>query len=105
VKNKETLKLKNTRLLRLLSDRVAIGVINVLKQGPSYTRELATILGVGESIVSRKLRDLERLGVVEAQWRRRDEKTVREYWLVACNIELCLSSMRIYLSLCDDNQG
>lgn len=101
VENKAWIKSRDIAILRALSNTTTIFILEELKRRSSYTRELSIKLGLGESLISRKLRELERLGLVEANWRRRGEKTIREYSLATCCVNLKLVSLIIHLKLCD----
>lgn len=87
-------------ILKLISNITAIRILGELKRNPSYTRELSEKLSLGESVISRKLRELERLGLVEASWKRRGEKTIREYSLAICSLDLKLVTLTIKIEFC-----
>ncbi|WP_297509821.1 helix-turn-helix domain-containing protein [Thermococcus sp.] len=69
------------RLLKLLSNEVNLQILSVLRTGSFNPRELARILQRDESDVSRRLRALERAGLVEGRWVRVGGKNVRMYSL------------------------
>lgn len=48
---------------------------------PSYTREIANVLNLDESSISRRLKFLEQLGVVRGFWKRVGDKNVKVYEL------------------------
>jgi len=66
-------------VLGLVSSPAYLELLVQLAAAPSYPRELARLLGRSESEVSRRLRVLERHGLVEAVWARVSGRTVRLY--------------------------
>ena len=51
-------------LLKAFSNDLIISILSILSSRDSYPREISRILGVSETTVSRKLRYLERIGIV-----------------------------------------
>ena len=68
-------------LLKVLSSEVNLQILSVLRSGSFHPRELARILQRDESDISRRLKKLERLGLVEGKWVRIGGKNVRVYSL------------------------
>ncbi|WP_297464444.1 NB-ARC domain-containing protein [Thermococcus sp.] len=68
-------------LLKALSSEVNLQILSVLRSGSFHPRELARILQRDESDISRRLKNLERLGIVEGRWVRVGGKNVRIYSL------------------------
>jgi len=56
------------KLLSVLSDDTMVKILIILSSSPSSTRSLSRILGVRESSISKRLKSLERLGLVEGKW-------------------------------------
>lgn len=75
-------------LMKALSSEVNLEILAVLRTGAFHPRELARILGRDESDVSRRLRQLERLGLVEGRWERDGERNVRVYSLKVEEIKI-----------------
>jgi len=73
--------LEAPRLLKLLSNEVNLQILSVLRAGSFNPRELARILHRNETDVSRRLKALERMGLVEGRWLRVGGKNVRMYSL------------------------
>jgi ATP/maltotriose-dependent transcriptional regulator MalT len=73
------MELKN--LLRILSSEVNLQILSLLSTKAMNPRELARLLNRDESDVSRRLRALERAGLVEGKWIRTGNKNVRVYSL------------------------
>ena len=57
-------------VLRLLANPLNLDILVLLGAKNSYPRELARILGKDETIISRRLRALEKAGLVRAKWMR-----------------------------------
>ncbi len=70
-----------SRLLKMLSNEVNLQILSVLRAGSFNPRELARILHRNETDVSRRLKALERMGLVEGKWVRIGGKNVRMYSL------------------------
>ncbi|WP_297093303.1 tetratricopeptide repeat protein [Thermococcus sp.] len=68
-------------LLKALSSEANLQILSVLRSGSFHPRELARLLQRDESDISRRLKNLERLGLVEGRWVRVDGKNVRIYSL------------------------
>lgn len=59
-------------LLKTLSNKTNLEIINLLKNEPSYPRKISEILGMQEAYISRVLSQLEKLGILCSQWVYRD---------------------------------
>lgn len=68
-------------VLKLLSSEINLEILSVLRSGSFNPRELAKILGKNETDISRRLKALERAGLVEGRWIRFGDKNVRRYSL------------------------
>jgi predicted transcriptional regulator len=55
------------RLLKVLSSEVNLQILSILRSGSFNPRELARILQRDESDVSRRLKALERVGLIEGR--------------------------------------
>ncbi len=75
-------------LMRALSSEVNLQILSVLRSGSFHPRELARILQKDESDVSRRLKNLERLGLVEGKWVRVEGRNIRVYSLKAEEIRI-----------------
>ncbi|EEB73925.2 tetratricopeptide repeat protein [Thermococcus sp. AM4] len=69
------------KMLRIISNETNLQILSVLKSGSFNPRELARILQRDETDVSRRLRLMERLGLVEGRWVRVRGRNVRVYSL------------------------
>ena len=56
--------------LSILTDKVNVMLLCMLKAGPSYPRRLSYLVGIDESHVSERLKKLEKAGFLEAKWAR-----------------------------------
>ena len=88
-------------LLRALSSEVNLQILAVLRSGSFHPRELARILQRDESDISRRLRTLERLGLVEGRWVRAGGKNVRIYSLKVGEIRIDLKPGELHVKLGD----
>ncbi|BEP17318.1 hypothetical protein PYJP_06700 [Pyrofollis japonicus] len=79
------------RVFRLLSNPGNIELLAVLSSGEFNPRELARLLGRDETDVSRRLRRLERMGLVSAEWRRVSGRNIRVYKLRGSRLCLRIS--------------
>ena len=86
-------------LLKALSSEVNLQILTVLRSGSFHPRELARILQRDESDISRRLRTLERLGLVEGRWVRAGGKNVRVYSLRVGEIKIDLEPGELYVKL------
>jgi len=67
-------------MLKLLANPLNMDILVLLGTKKSYPRELARILGKDETLISRRLRALEKAGLVKARWTRLPSgKNVRIY--------------------------
>ncbi len=84
-------------LLRAVSNPVNLELLAHLTTGPSYPRELARLLGRSESDIARRLKKLEKLGLIESAWARVMGKTIRLYRSRVRDIRVDLSSGKVVL--------
>lgn len=75
-------------LLSILSDELCVKILVILYSSPSNPRRLSRVLGADESSISRRLRALERLGLVEARWARVGGANVKIYYARAQEITI-----------------
>ncbi len=85
------------RILKALANPANLEILMLLSLRPSYTREIARLLGRDETDVSRRLKTLERLGLVRGVWRRVEERNIRVYELTFSRIKIEPSSGGIIL--------
>ncbi len=76
------------RLAKALSSKITLEIIEVLSKQELSPGEISQALGIGESIVSRKLKQLRELGLVEFRWLKEGERNVKRYRLKASGILL-----------------
>ena len=74
--------------LKLMSNKMNLKILALLRNEPAYPRLLARILGKDETYISKKLRILEGAGIVKGEWRRVKGKNVRLYSLNTDRIEI-----------------
>lgn len=86
-------------LLKTLSNELTIYILSVLSNRDSYPREIAEILGVDETTVSRKLKKLEKYGIVKSKWIRVEGRNVKTYSLVSDKVIIELSPLQLNITL------
>ncbi|MBU7032787.1 MAG: tetratricopeptide repeat protein [Theionarchaea archaeon] len=69
---------RTPELLKTLSNKTNLEIINLLKNEPSYPRRISEILGMQEAYISRILTQLEKLGILKSQWVYR-ERNIKLY--------------------------
>ncbi len=74
------MEIQTPELLKILSNKTNLEIINLLKNEPSYPRKISEILGMQEAYISRILTQLEKLGILRSQWAYR-ERNVKLYSL------------------------
>lgn len=79
---------RTAALMRILSNPVNLELLLLLSTRPAYTRELARLTGRNETEVSRRLRSLERAGLVRAEWMRIEGRSVRVYRLAVSEVKI-----------------
>ena len=79
---------RTAALMRILSNPANLELLLLLSTKPSYTRELARLTGRNETEVSRRLRSLERAGLVRAEWMRIEGRSVRVYRLAVSEVKI-----------------
>ncbi|MCE4629294.1 MAG: helix-turn-helix domain-containing protein [Desulfurococcales archaeon] len=67
------------KILKAIANPVNLKILLLLTTKPSYPRELARIMGRSETDVSRRLKNLESLGLVRGYWARIEGRNVRVY--------------------------
>ncbi len=95
LEKRETVRL--SEIARLLSSDANLRILSVLSSGDSYPREISLLTGIEESDVSRRLRRLERAGLVEGYWGRISGKNVRFYKLSTTDINISISNGKVNL--------
>ena len=73
------MEIQTPELLKTLSNKTNLEIINLLKNEPLYPRKIAEILGMQEAYISRVLNLLEKLGILCSQWVYRGERNVKLY--------------------------
>src|SRR3972149_12075642 len=79
---------KEKNLLRVVASTVNIDVLNVIRQEPSSPREIARFLGKNETDISRRLRLMEKAGIVNGAWTRKKGRNVKVYALRGFHAEV-----------------
>lgn len=76
------------QLIRLITSRLSIEIIGLLRIQSWNPRELAKLLGKQETHVASRLKSLERAGLVKGKWTRIGHRNVKNYSLNADRIEI-----------------
>ncbi|GAY25278.1 ArsR family transcriptional regulator [Desulfurococcaceae archaeon AG1] len=71
---------RSGEILSTLADDLSLKILIILSSMPSNPRKLSTVLGADETAVSRRLSKLEKLGLVEGRWVRREGVNVKLYY-------------------------
>ncbi|MGC8645601.1 MAG: AAA family ATPase [Thermoplasmata archaeon] len=66
-----------TLLLKALSDKRCLEILNIISVEPSYVGEIASRLRITESRVSEKVRTLKEAGMITEEWRRNGDRLVK----------------------------
>lgn len=86
-------------LLHIVTSAVNIDILNLVRHEASSPRELARFLEKDETDVSRRLRLMERAGIVKGNWSRKDGKNVKIYSLLGFHAEVDLGPEGLKLQL------
>jgi ATP/maltotriose-dependent transcriptional regulator MalT/DNA-binding transcriptional ArsR family regulator len=81
------MEIQTPELLKILSNKTNLEIINLLKNEPSYPRKISEILGMQEAYISRVLSHLEKLGILRSKWVYR-ERNVKLYSVDAKEINI-----------------
>jgi tetratricopeptide (TPR) repeat protein/DNA-binding transcriptional ArsR family regulator len=89
---------RTPELLKTLSNKTNLEIINLLKNEPSYPRRISEILGMQEAYISRILTQLEKLGILRSQWVYR-ERNIKLYSVDTDEINIAFEpdGMKIHL--------
>ncbi len=74
------MEIQTRELLKTLSNKTNLEIINLLKNEPSYPRKISEILGMQEGYISRILTHLEKIGILRSKWVYR-ERNVKLYYV------------------------
>ncbi|MBU7013391.1 MAG: tetratricopeptide repeat protein [Theionarchaea archaeon] len=74
------MEIQTQELLKTLSNKTNLEIINLLRNEPSYPRKISEILGMQEGYISRILSNLEKMGILRSQWAYR-ERNVKLYYV------------------------
>jgi len=64
-------------VINAIKNKINIQILLLLSIKPSYTREIADVLKLDETSISRRLKLLEQLGIVRSRWKRIGDKNVK----------------------------
>jgi len=78
----------DVNILKLIGNRVNAKIITLLKRHPMSPRDLSKYLGKNEADIVRRLRAMEKAGLVESKWGTRLGKNVKLYDLVTSAIDI-----------------
>ncbi|MBO8175472.1 MAG: tetratricopeptide repeat protein [Thermococcus sp.] len=90
------------QLMKVLSNEVNLQILSILKSGSFNPRELARILQRDETDISRRLRMLERLGLVEGKWVRVRKKNIRVYSLKVGEVKISFEPGEVIIKTSED---
>ena len=90
---------KVREVLRLLSSDSNLRILSLLSVKPLNPRELARLLDRDETDVSRRLKALERAGLVEGEWHRVKGRNVKLYRLRLSEVSLTFKEGEVRLSI------
>jgi ATP/maltotriose-dependent transcriptional regulator MalT len=76
----------DSNILKLLGNKVNARIITFLSRHPMSPRDLSKYLGKNEADISRRLRLMERKGLVESKWGTRLGKNVKLYYLLPSSV-------------------
>ncbi len=88
-----------TNILKVLMNEVNIQILTVLKTGSLNPRQIARVLKRDETDISRKLKQLERVGLVTSRWVRLGNRNVKIYKLNIDEIRISISSSGLKVEL------
>ncbi len=94
--------MKAPLLMRALSSEVNLHILSILKSGAFNPRELARILQKDETDISRRLKMLERAGLVEGKWMRIGKKNVKVYSLKVDEIKISFKPTEVIIKTITD---
>lgn len=99
------MEIQTPELLKTLSNKTNLEVINLLKNEPSYPRKISEILGMQEAYVSRILSQLEKVGILRSQWVYR-ERNVKLYFVDTKEINITFEpeGLKIFLKSRERNE-
>ncbi len=90
------------RVLKAIANPINLEILALLSAKPSYTREIARMLGRDEADVSRRLKLLEKLNLVRGYWMRLEDRNIRMYEVTARSLRIDFTSQGVVL---EDSQG
>ena len=86
-------------MINLLKSETNLEILAALSIRPSHPRELSLLLGKDESDISRRLRSLEKAGLVKSSWVRVGNRNVKVYSLARESVILRFSEGKVLVSL------
>jgi len=89
--------MKASLLMRSLSNETNLHILSILKSGAFNPRELARILQKDETDISRRLRLLEKAGLVKGQWMRIGKKNVKVYSLKVDEVKISFKPTEVII--------
>lgn len=94
------MEIQTPELLKILSNKTNLEIINLLKNEPSYPRKISEILQMQEAYISRILTQLEKLGILRSQWAYRGERNVKLYYVDTKEINITFEpeGLKIYIT-------
>jgi len=87
--------LEPSKIFKALSNPINLKILTLLRSSSFHPRELARILNRDETDISRRLRQLERLGLIKGKWERVDGKNVRVYSLKVSEIRIFMHPTKL----------
>ncbi|MHB8604820.1 MAG: ArsR/SmtB family transcription factor [Thermoplasmatota archaeon] len=86
-------------VLKLLANDTNRRVLAIVRAAPAHPRRVAEALGIGETEASRRLRAMERAGLVAGAWARVHDANVREYSLNTARVVLAFENTGLRITL------
>ncbi|MEB3789448.1 MAG: ArsR family transcriptional regulator [Desulfurococcales archaeon] len=86
-------------LLKLVKSETNLRILALLSMRPSYPRELALLLEKDETDISRRLKRMENLGIVEGFWARIEGRNVKLYRLARTGFNIKFENGKIIVEL------
>lgn len=93
-----------TSIIRTLSNETNLQILSILRSGAFNPRELARILQKDESDISRRLKLLERLGIVEGRWIRAGRRNIKVYSLKVEEVRISFEPGEVVIQTSKDER-
>ena len=78
-------------VFRILASNITLKILSVLSAGELSLGQITEVVGVNDSVVSRKLKVLKELGLVECSWVRSGNRNIKVCYLKKNYIDIKLT--------------